>query len=69
MVQSFPKKLNNMKHEFDILATLHEIKDLLKKQNEILERQQQPQTKITVVGNKAQANTPKGLKSDEDFSL
>ncbi len=58
-----------MKHEFDILATLHEIRDLLKKQNEILEKQQQPQTKITVVGNKAQANTPKGLKSDEDFTL
>jgi hypothetical protein len=58
-----------MKHEFDILYTLHEIRDLLKKQNEILEKQQQPQTKITVVGNKAQANTPKGLKSDEDFTL
>ncbi len=69
MVQSFPKKLNNMKHEFDILYTLHEIRDLLKKQNELLEKQQQPQTKITVVGNKAQANTPKGLKSDEDFTL
>ena len=58
-----------MKHEFDILYTLHEIRDLLKKQNELLEKQQQPQTKITVVGNKAQANTPKGLKSDEDFTL
>jgi len=58
-----------MKHEFDILATLHEIKDLLKKQNEILEKLQQPQTKITVVGNKAQTNVPKGLKSDEDFVL
>ena len=60
-----------MKHEFDILATLHEIKDLLKKQNEILEKQQQqqPQTKITVVGNKAQSRPPKGLKSDEQFTL
>lgn len=58
-----------MKHEFDILATLHEIKDLLKKQNEILERQQQPQTKITVVGNKPQTNPPKGLKNDEQFTL
>jgi hypothetical protein len=55
-----------MAHEFDILTILHEIRDLLKKQNEILEKQQ-PQTKITVVGNKTQ--TPKGLKSDEDFSL
>lgn len=69
MEQSFPKKLNNMKHEFDILVTLHEIRDLLKKQNEILEKQQQPQTKITVVGNKAQTAVPKGLKNDEDFTL
>ena len=58
-----------MAHEFDILATLHEIRDLLKKQNELLEKQQQPQTKITVVGNKGQTQIPKGLKSDEDFTL
>ena len=44
-----------------IIKVLEEIKDLLDKQN-------QPQTKITVVGNKANPNT-KGLKSDEDFSL
>lgn len=58
-----------MAHEFDILVTLHEIRDLLKKQNELLEKQQkqQPQTKITVVGNKSQIN--KGLQSDEDFKL
>jgi hypothetical protein len=59
-----------MKHEFDILVTLHEIRDLLKKQNEILEKQQnQSQTKITVVGNKVQNQIPKGLKNDEDFTL
>lgn len=58
-----------MKHEFDILATLHEIRDLLKKQNEILEKLQQPQTKITVVGNKAQTAVPKGINSKEDFTL
>ena len=58
-----------MPHEFDILVTLQEIRDLLKKQNEILEKQQQPQTKITVVGNKAQTAVPKGLKNDEDFTL
>lgn len=58
-----------MKHEFDILATLHEIRDLLKKQNEILEKLQQPQTKITVVGNKAQTAVPKGINSKEDFIL
>ena len=44
-----------------ILIVLKEIKELLENQN-------QPQTKITVVGNKANQNT-KGLKSDEDFTL
>jgi hypothetical protein len=59
-----------MAHEFDMLVVLHEIRDLLKKQNELLEKQQpQSQTKITVVGNKAQTPIPKGLKSDEDFTL
>ena len=63
-----------MKHEFDILATLHEIRDLLKKQNQILETHfannsnGNTQTKITVVGNKATA-TGKGLNNTEDFSL
>ncbi len=58
-----------MAHEFDMLIVLQEIRDLLKKQNELLEKQQQPQTKITVVGNKAQTSIPKGLKNDEDFTL
>ncbi len=58
-----------MAHEFDMLVVLSEIRELLKKQNEILEQQQQPQTKITVVGNKPQTQIPKGLKSDEDFSF
>lgn len=44
-----------------VLKVLEEIKEILKEQN-------QPQTKITVVGNKANPNT-KGLKSDEDFTL
>lgn len=59
-----------MAHEFDMLVVLHEIRDLLKKQNELLEQKQnqQPQTKITVVGNKTQTNT-KGLKNNEDFTL
>jgi len=57
-----------MAHEFDMLVVLNEIRDLLKKQNEILEQQNQPQTKITVVGNKVQPNT-KGLQSNEDFIL
>jgi hypothetical protein len=58
-----------MKHEFDILVTLHEIRDLLKKQNELLEIQQtNPQTKITVVGNKA-TQTNANLNNTEDFFL
>jgi len=57
-----------MAHEFDMLVVLNEIRDLLKKQNEILEQQNQPQTKITVVGNKVQPNT-KRLQSNEDFIL
>ena len=47
--------------QFDeLMKVLNEIKALL-------EQQQQPQTKITVVGNKPQTQVPKGLKSDEDF--
>jgi hypothetical protein len=57
-----------MAHEFDMLVVLNEIKELLKKQNEILEQQNQPQTKITVVGNKVQTNQ-KGLQNTEDFTL
>ena len=57
-----------MEHQFDMLVVLHEIRDLLKKQNELLEQNQQPQTKITVVGNKVQQNT-KGLQNNEDFVL
>jgi hypothetical protein len=57
-----------MAHEFDMLVVLNEIRELLKKQNEILQQSQQPQTKITVVGNKVQSNT-KGLKNTEDFTL
>ena len=57
-----------MAHEFDMLVVLTEIRELLKKQNEILEQQHQPQTKITVVGNKVQSNT-KGLQNNEDFVL
>jgi hypothetical protein len=41
---------------------LEEIRNLLKEDK-------QPQTKITVVGNKPQTQIPKGLKSNEDFSF
>ena len=62
-----------MKHEFDILNVLHEIRDLLKKQNQLLESiQPQSQTKITVVGNKPQSNSvpkAKGFNPTDDFSL
>ena len=44
-----------------IKALLEEIRDLLKEA-------QQPQTKITVVGNKVQSNT-KGLQNTQDFTL
>lgn len=56
-------KPNNMqKEQFEeIMQVLKEIKELLENQ--------QPQTKITVVGNKGQTQIPKGLKSDEDFTL
>ena len=48
--------------QFTIIKTLlEEIRDLLKEDK-------QPQTKITVVGNKVQQNT-KGLQNNEDFSL
>jgi len=45
-----------------IMLVLTEIKELLKEK-------QQPQTKITVVGNKAQTIVPKGLNSKDDFTL
>jgi uncharacterized protein with von Willebrand factor type A (vWA) domain len=48
-----------------IKKLLEEIRDLLKEQ----QSNQQPQTKITVVGNKPQTQVPKGLKSDEDFQF
>lgn len=49
-----------------IIELLTEIRDLLKTQSG------QSQTKITVVGNRASnpvGRPPKGLKSDEDFTL
>jgi hypothetical protein len=51
--------------QFDeLMKVLNEIKALL-------EQNQQPQTKITVVGNKPQNNTkiPKGMQTNEDFTL
>ena len=44
------------------------IKSLLEEIRDLLKEAQQPQTKITVVGNKVQQNT-KGLQNNEDFSL
>lgn len=54
----------------ELLELLREIKKLLEKQTELLEKldNNSTQTKITVVGNKAtQSNT--GLNSTEDFYL
>ena len=56
-------KLNNMTDEQfqTLMEMLNEIKELL-------QQSQQPQTKITVVGNKVQTNQ-KGLQNSEDFTL
>ena len=56
-------KLNNMTDgQFQtLMEMLNEIKELL-------QQSQQPQTKITVVGNKVQTNQ-KGLQNSEDFTL
>jgi hypothetical protein len=45
------------------------IVDLLTEIRDLLKEDKQPQTKITVVGNKTQNSIPKGLKSNEDFTL
>ena len=45
------------------------IKNLLEEIRDLLKEDKQPQTKITVVGNKPQTQIPKGLKSNEDFSF
>ncbi len=53
----------------DLMYRLSELKQLLVKQNDILEKQQpNTQTKITVVGNKATQNNA-GIDNKEDFSL
>jgi hypothetical protein len=47
------------------------IKNLLEEIRDLLKEDKQPQTKITVVGNKPQNNTkiPKGVQTNEDFTL
>ncbi len=42
--------------------------EMLNEIKELLQQDQQPQTKITVVGNKIQTNQ-KGLQNSEDFTL
>jgi hypothetical protein len=44
------------------------IVDLLTEIRDLLKEDKQPQTKITVVGNKVQTNQ-KGLQNTEDFTL
>jgi NADH dehydrogenase FAD-containing subunit len=52
--------------EFNTIKTLlEEIRDAIKEQ----QLNQQPTTKITVVGNGQGQKTTKGLKSDEDFEF
>lgn len=47
------------------------VKNLLEEIRDLLKEDKQPQTKITVVGNKPQNNTkiPKGMQTNEDFTL
>jgi hypothetical protein len=45
------------------------IKKLLEEIRDLLKEDKQPQTKITVVGNKVQPQTPKGLKNNDDFTF
>jgi hypothetical protein len=47
------------------------IKSLLEEIRDLLKEDKQPQTKITVVGNRPQNNTkiPKGMQTNEDFTL
>jgi hypothetical protein len=47
------------------------IKNLLEEIRDLMKEDKQPQTKITVVGNKPQNNTkiPKGMQTNEDFTL
>jgi hypothetical protein len=57
----------------ELLGLLNDIKKLLEKQTELLEKNlnngtTNTQTKITVVGNKATQSNP-GLNSKEDFIL
>ena len=42
--------------------------EMLNEIKELLQQDQQPHTKITVVGNKVQTNQ-KGLQNSEDFTL
>ena len=54
------------KQQFEMVKQLlEEIRDAIKEQ----QANQQPTTKITVLGNGQGQNTTKGLKSTEDFTF
>ena len=61
------KEKHNMdKQQFEMVKQLlEEIRDAIKEQ----QANQQPTTKITVLGNGQGQNTTKGLKSTEDFTF
>jgi hypothetical protein len=59
------KNIMNAEQFITIKTLLEEIRDAIKEQ----QLNQQPTTKITVVGNGQGQKTTKGLKSDEDFEF
>jgi hypothetical protein len=59
------KNIMNAEQFITIKTLLEEIRDVIKEQ----QLNQQPTTKITVVGNGQGQKTTKGLKSDEDFEF
>ena len=66
LILDLREKRNMDVEQFAIVKKLlEEIRDAIKEQ----QSNQQPTTKITVVGNKPQTQVPKGLKSDEDFQF
>ena len=66
LILDLKEKHNMDVEQFTMIKTLlEEIRDAIKEQ----QANQQPTTKITVLGNGQGQNTTKGLKSTEDFQF